>query len=54
MDDEPGDRGRVGVGQVPVQGAVEIPDRHRAVHIDRPIRLRSYAGQDDFVLIGDP
>jgi hypothetical protein len=53
VDDKPGNRGRVSIRQVPIHGAVEILDRDRAIHVDRPVGLRAYAGENDFVLVGD-
>ncbi len=53
VDDEAGDGGRLVVGQVPVHGAVEVADRHRAVDIDRAVRLRADALDGDVVLVGD-
>ena len=44
MDDEAGDGGRLLVRQVPVHGAVEVADRHRAVDIDRAVGLRRTPG----------
>ena len=53
MDDEPGDGRRFVVGQVPLQGAVEIADRNAAIDVDRAVGLRPHARHRDVVLIGD-
>src|SRR3954451_10115890 len=53
VDHEPGDRGRLFIGKIPVHRAVEIADRLRAVHHDRAVRLRAHTSHDDVVLIGD-
>ena len=53
VDDEAGDGRRLLVGQVPVHGAVEVADRHRAVDIDRAVRLRPHALHRDVVLVVD-
>src|SRR5215510_7079356 len=41
VDHQTRDRGRLGVGQTPIHGAVEIADRHPAVHVDRAVGLRA-------------
>ena len=53
VDDEAGDGRRLLVGQVPVHRAVEVADRHRAVDVDRAVRLRAHALHGDVVLVGD-
>src|SRR5262249_24737951 len=53
VDDEAGDGGRLVVGQVPLQGAVEIADRNAAIDVDRAVGLRPHARHRDVVLIRD-
>ena len=49
----PGDRRRLLVGQMPVHGAVEVADRHRAVDVDRAVGLRAHALRREIVLVRD-
>ena len=53
VDDEAGDGGGLRIRQIPVHRAVEIADRHRAVDIDRAVRLRPHARHRNVVLVGD-
>src|SRR5262245_34833818 len=53
VNDEARNGGRLLVRQVPVHDAVEIADRHAAVDIDRPVRLRPHARHVHVVLIAD-
>src|SRR5215470_4406990 len=53
VNDEARDGGCLGVGQVPVHGAVEVADRNRAVDVDGPVRQRPHARNLDIVLVAD-
>ena len=53
VDDDAGDGGRLVVGNVPIHRPVEVAHRHRAVDIDRTVRLRPHAGHRDVVLVAD-
>src|SRR5581483_3154558 len=53
MDDETRDGGGFLIRQLPVHGAVEVPDRHVAVDAHRTVGLRPDAGHDDVVFVAD-
>jgi uncharacterized membrane protein YraQ (UPF0718 family) len=53
VNDEAGDGRRLLVGQVPVERAVDVADRYRAVDDDRAVGLLAHALHVDIVLVGD-
>ena len=53
MDDEPGDRIGLFVRQFPVQHAVEVTDRHGAVHRHAAVRVEAEALDREIVLVAD-
>ena len=53
VDDQAGDRRRLVVRQRPVERAVEVADRHRAVDDDRAVGFLLDAFDLDIVLVGN-